>query len=90
MAHETPKLLPTLEGFAPGVVAIEAPGEKPRTTLQCQDCGALETPERLIHMTFKFVGCWPSTEPKRRCPECRAKHLELCDYPGHVWDRERR
>lgn len=83
MAHETPELLPTLEGFAPGVVAIEAPGEKPRTTLQCQDCGALETPERLVSMTFKFVRCWANVEPKRRCPECRAKHLEACDFPGH-------
>lgn len=90
MAHETPELLPTLEGFANGVVAIEAPGEKPCTTLQCQDCGALEESKRLVLMTFKFLNCSQDPEPLRRCPSCRAKHLETCTASSHARDRERR
>lgn len=82
--------LPTLEGYTNGVVAVEQAGGKPRTTLQCQDCGALETPEILVLMKFKFVSCKNDPEPLRRCPACTTKHLDACDYASHDQDRNRR
>ncbi|WP_334121889.1 hypothetical protein [Glutamicibacter sp.] len=80
------ELLPTLSGCTNGVVSID--GKK--TTLQCQDCGALETPEILVLMKFKFIRCTNDPEPVRRCPDCTTKHLDACDYAGHNRDRSRR
>lgn len=80
------ELQPTLVGYANGVVDVDGK----RTTLQCQDCGALETPEILVLMKFKFIHCKHDPEPLRRCPDCTTKHLDACGYMGHNRDRNRR
>lgn len=85
---DQPELLPTLPGMAQGIVAIRTVSDgKHEYDLQCQDCGAIETPDIFVLMTFKFPPC---QEPRRRlCPEC---HKKICDglgrcrgLPGMRW-----
>ncbi|TLK56295.1 hypothetical protein [Glutamicibacter sp. V16R2B1] len=74
--------LPTLPGMTTGVVAINGRG-RGSTTLQCGDCYALETPDVLVLMTFKFLRCANDPGPVRRCPDCTTTHLQTCGDDMH-------
>ena len=67
------EIRPTLEGCVNGIIA-RSQDERGRNvyTLQCQHCGATETPSIMVLMNFKFN---PLRDPKngrlRLCPDCR-------------------
>lgn len=56
-------LLPTIPGYAHGVVGLDP------TRLQCDACGAIETPDILILMQTKFYG-FRRGDLRRLCESC--------------------
>lgn len=65
---DSPELLPTLPGFVHGVV-----GRDP-WRLQCDGCGAIETPDALILMDTKFAPRRNRDTDKRRlCGSCQTR-----------------
>lgn len=66
-------LSPTLEGCVNGVIA-KSTNERGRSvfTFQCQHCGATETPDIPVLMTFKFDPFRDHEHGRLRlCPDCR-------------------
>lgn len=59
----TEEMLPTIPGFALGVVGIEP------YRLQCGACGAIETPDVLVLMRTKFHG-YRHGDLRRLCEAC--------------------
>lgn len=79
--------LPTLPGMTRGIVGVSVDERgKNVYTLQCENCLALETPNIMALMTFKFHPRTPSNNP-RLCRPCRIEAHPDCTCSGCREDR---